>query len=796
MAKPIFYAGARFVNSFRPHFTFLTISLLPLNHLTRGSTYYLLWILRDLTRIPVSADMKTSLLIILYVVAAAVSASAQGPSRPSGPEETKLSGSVEMPLNVKGHLPVIEAKVNGKGPYRFQVDTGFGGSMQLKESIAVQINMPAVGEARSGDPSGRNPVVVRLLRADTVDIATAHFGGVIVSESKRQFSLDIDGVIGLSLFNKLKVRMDYVNNRFSLTDGSLGLDDSLSYTAERGVPSVEIIVAGKKTKVDIDSGSPAQVTLPLGMAKSLPLKAEPTVVGKGRTADGEFDVYGAELKGEVSIADLTLSDPRLDFISVFPMGNLGYRLLQNLIVTFDPANKRVRFERPAKAAGSGITQLAATPTGKRALSYFAAFNSGDDGKLTTFFSDNTSTEALKRRPVEPRVAFHKQVRGDFQKLEIKRIVSVSDGAINVLVQSPSGEWASVTFEIEGSEGKFAGVRVERIDPPAAGTESKGSSAPASIGELPGAVDSLISGLVKADEFSGVVLVAKNDAPLFLKAYGYSDIDKSLANNAETRFNLGSINKLFTRISIGQMVKQGKLSFSDKLIKVLPDYPNTAVAEKVTIGQLVTMTSGMGDFFNAKFDAADKTKIRSQKDYLPFFVNDPLAFEPGTGKRYSNAGYLVLGMVVEKLSGRSYYDYVKENVFKPAGMMNTDSYAMNELPPNTAVGYLQRESGKRLSNVSEQPARGSSAGGGYSTAGDMLKFASALKSMKLVMPKDDGTFPSEFDVAGFAGGSPGVNAVFMSNGKSGYSVIVLSNFGEPSAERPAGQIRDWLKNIRE
>ncbi len=440
-----------------------------------------------------------------------------------------------------------------------------------------------------------------------------------------------------------------------------------------------------------------------------------------------------------------------------------------------------------------VSSLEKTPAGKRALAYFAAFNSGEDAKLAAFFGGNIDETALKRRGVEPRVAFHKQVRSDFKSLAIKKIAAITDGEILILAQSPSGDWASVTFEIEGTAGKFAGVRVEQIDAPAENHDT--APAPKTMADVAPAVEKLMDGLVKAKKFSGVVMVAKGDTPILAKAYGYADAGKKIKNTINTRFNLGSINKMFTRIAIGQFVRQGKLSFNDKLIKVLPDYPNRDVAAKVTIGQLVTMTSGMGDFFNAKFEAADKSKIRSLKDYLPFFVNEPLEFEAGSDHRYSNAGYLVLGLVVEKLSGKSYYDCVRENIFTPAGMSATDSFEIDALPTNTAIGYMSPGPGKRVPNKTVQPARGSSAGGGYSTAGDMLKLAVALRSKKLAIPEDDGSFPTEFADTGVAGGSPGINAVFISNGHAGYTVVVLSNFDPPSAEKPGMQISNWLKQLK-
>lgn len=291
------------------------------------------------------------------------------------------------------------------------------------------------------------------------------------------------------------------------------------------------------------------------------------------------------------------------------------------------------------------------------------------------------------------------------------------------------------------------------------------------------------------------MIAKDDKPIFAKAYGLADRDKKTANDLDTRFNLGSINKNFTRIAIGQLVRAGKLSFNDKLINILPDYPNHDAASKITIGQLVNMTSGIGDFFNDRFRAIDKKKLRTVKDYLPLFGSDPLEFEPGTKNRYSNGGYIVLGLVIERLSGMSYYDYVRENIFKPAGMTNSAWFAVDELPANTARGYIGSGLG-RTSNQAALPGRGSSAGGGYSNASDLLKFSLALRSNKLEIPNDEGSFPARFEGIGIAGGTEGVNALFIANGQTGYTIIILSNYDPPSAEGPGMQVRDWIKNIKE
>ncbi len=283
--------------------------------------------------------------VMAVCMAAVCPAFGQGQARQIWPDEVTLKGKVELPLNLTDHLPVIEARINGSGPYRFALDTGFGGMIQVTPAIAKKLGLPVVGEVKTGDPSGRNPKTARLFHADSVDVGAAHIKGIVVGEFDRPGLLEADGIIGLNIFNKLLVKLDYVGGKFTLENGSLA-KDAISYSTPHGVPSIEIDVNGTKVNTDIDSGSPAEVSLPLAMAKSLTLVSEPVVVGRGRSSDGEFQIYSAALKGEVRVGGITLKNPQLDFLSVFPVGNLGFRFLKSTMVTFDSANQKVRFEKP------------------------------------------------------------------------------------------------------------------------------------------------------------------------------------------------------------------------------------------------------------------------------------------------------------------------------------------------------------------------------------------------------------------------------------------------------------------
>ncbi len=323
--------------------------------------------------------------------------------------------------------------------------------------------------------------------------------------------------------------------------------------------------------------------------------------------------------------------------------------------------------------------------------------------------------------------------------------------------------------------------------PVGSTEAMPPS-PISQTELVRRMTTSLDSLAKVGQFSGVAVVAKNGVPIFQRAYGMADRERGIANNPETAFNLGSINKVFTQIAILQLRDAGKLDLDSTLSKYWPDYPNQEVARKITIRQLMRHTSGIGGNIFDPPAGGKRNDIRTLKDYLPLFVNQPLAFEPGTRNAYSNAGYVVLGLLVERLSGDDYYTYVREHIFKSAGMTRTGSFAVDSLPPNTAIGYTRGDEDAPLStplrpNGRDLPGRGSSAGGGYSTALDLVKFVQALREQRIPNGVPAGL--------GIAGGSGGMNAVVEGGLPGGYDLIVLANLDPPAAERVARMTREWL-----
>ena len=297
----------------------------------------------------------------------------------------------------------------------------------------------------------------------------------------------------------------------------------------------------------------------------------------------------------------------------------------------------------------------------------------------------------------------------------------------------------------------------------------------------------------ATEFSGVALIVDRTGDEVIAASGEADRTTHIANTPDTRFNVGSINKTFTAIAIAQLVEAGRLSYRDRLAAHLPDYPNKEAASQITIHQLLTHRSGVASFPGTRFRTANTGDTVA--DLVRVVAAEPLAFEPGTRQQYSNGGYVLLGRVVEIVSGQRYDEYVSEHVFKVAGMADTAFTTPGTA--GVAIGYA--ESGANTSLIE----KGNPAGGGYSSARDLARFARALAEGKLLGPKMTkyllhdtlaGIDGEKFGYAlreqtagtrrfvGNGGGAPGVNAEFRLEPDTGLIVVVLANSSPPSATR--------------
>jgi D-alanyl-D-alanine carboxypeptidase len=301
-------------------------------------------------------------------------------------------------------------------------------------------------------------------------------------------------------------------------------------------------------------------------------------------------------------------------------------------------------------------------------------------------------------------------------------------------------------------------------------------------------------------FSGAVLVAKGDTVLFREAYGARTVAPARAATPATRFCIGSMGKVFTAVAVLQLIQNGQLRLTDTIAALLPPYPDTPLARQVTVAHLLTHSGGTGDFFGADYDA-HQLELRTPSDFVRLFGNREPAFPPGSRWGYSNFGFILLGAIIEQVSGMPWDAYQETRIFRVAGMMSTSPLASDGNTAEPCAGAAQ-------TGLRPLPFYvGLPAGGGYSTLGDLYRFGAALRETRLLdathldlltrarIAAGSAQWSLGLRVAvrngasyyGHGGSAPGVNADFAAYPGSGYQTIVLSNRGHPHAINVADYI---------
>jgi D-alanyl-D-alanine carboxypeptidase len=447
-----------------------------------------------------------------------------------------------------------------------------------------------------------------------------------------------------------------------------------------------------------------------------------------------------------------------------------------------------------------------TPVGRAAQGWLTAFNSGDIAAYRAFVEKSWPSGVQR---IEPTMGLRARTGGfDVRQIE----ASSTPTKLSALVQErKSDQFARLTLEMDAAApNQIATLSLRAIPRPA-----EFALPHLSVGELVAAVREKLQKDAAADQFAGAVLIAKDGKPVFAQAYGLADRARKVPNTLQTRFRIGSMNKMFTAVSILQLAQAGKLKLSDPLGKFVPDYPNKEVAAKVSIEQLLTHAGGTGDFFGPEFDA-HRLELRTLDDYVKLLGNRALEFEPGSKYAYSNYGFILLGVVIEKVSGESYYDYVRKHVYGPAGMTSTGSEPESQAVANRSVGYMHDDSkgappDKLVPNTDTLPYRGTSAGGGYSTVEDFLRFANAIEQHKLLdahytellttgkIDTPFGRYAYGFGDAtinglrcfGHSGGAPGMNGDLEICPGNRSVVVVLANMDPGAATAESDFITNRL-----
>ena len=230
--------------------------------------------------------------------------------------------------------------------------------------------------------------------------------------------------------------------------------------------------------------------------------------------------------------------------------------------------------------------------------------------------------------------------------------------------------------------------------------------------------------IEEHAFSGVISIRRQDTVLYERASGYADRSNKIENRLTTRFGIASGTKFFTALAIGKLIEAQKLSFDTKLKDCIAlNFPR--YSPEITIRHLLTHTSGIPDYYDEEkisdFDTFTLSTpwyaLKGPRDYLAVLPDEPMKFAPGERFSYSNSGYILLGVVIEELTGQKYQDFVEQAIFKAIGMDQSGYFALNKLPENTALGYVEEAEGWRT-NVYNLPIVGASDGGAFTTVQDI------------------------------------------------------------------------------
>lgn len=249
----------------------------------------------------------------------------------------------------------------------------------------------------------------------------------------------------------------------------------------------------------------------------------------------------------------------------------------------------------------------------------------------------------------------------------------------------------------------------------------------------------IAELHEKSPFSGVVYIRENGEVVLAKSYGFANRAEAIPNKVDTRFGVASAAKIFTGVAICRLVEKGLLGF-DTPLKDCVGVELPQFDPAVTVHHLLTHTSGIPDYFDEDiiddFEALWRERpmysIRSPKDFLPLFQNLPMKFAPGEKFNYNNGAFVVLGLIVEHVTGLDFTDYVAANIFAPCDMQDSGYFAMDRLPSRTAYGYIDEDGGWRT-NIYAVPITGGPDGGVFVTAPDLAKFWDSLFNGQLLSP---------------------------------------------------------------
>lgn len=400
------------------------------------------------------------------------------------------------------------------------------------------------------------------------------------------------------------------------------------------------------------------------------------------------------------------------------------------------------------------------------VSFIGAYNSGDSIEYKTWFKKSALSNAEIANAVKSNLNAYQYIG----KVKIRKTDIISSTKVDAWVQTYAYDsWWKFSVATDSVQNfKY------RIIQPAGFSESFIQGGKLSENKIISEVGSYCKRLADSNVFAGNVFIADKERVIYSKSFGNHSSGKP--NHPEQQFGLASLGKMFTAVGVLQLVQNKQVSLDSNVATYLPQFKNETLAKAVTIRHLLTHTSGMGDFFENPDYQKNAGNYKTTGNFLPLLEADTLSFKPGSGWQYSNSGFILLALIIEKVTGTSFADYIENNILQKASMTMTKV--------------------------------GSGAGGGFSTVPDLYQFANALKTNKLLNKETSRLFfeytiddtwglgsvhqklGSE-NVFGHGGDYEGVCTDFAMYLNSGHTVIILSNMDPPFAHFISDKIKELI-----
>lgn len=455
-------------------------------------------------------------------------------------------------------------------------------------------------------------------------------------------------------------------------------------------------------------------------------------------------------------------------------------------------------QQPGEISYNDSQVMPESMVGKRIQSVIDTINSGNPERIRQLITNECAGSFRDSTPMDTHIATLQRLLHNTGGLDFYSIRTYvperKNDTIVIFRDRILQDWRAIVFNFgDAPDYLITGIQISNARPPRDYKDLDNASI--NVEEFLKRIKEIVAKLTENDVFSGTILIAKGDKVLWNSAAGEASKAFHIPNNIDTKLNLGSMNKMFTSIAIMQLVEKGRLSLDDTIDKYLDEsWLPKEVTSRITVRHLLSHSSGLGSYFNDVYIKSSRLLFKKLDDYKILIKDDRPAFESGTKFQYSNTGMFLLGVIIEKVTGENYFDYIRKTIYEPAGMTNSDCYEIDYPVENLAIGYSPDFTSPYhwQNNIYKHVVKGGPAGGGFSTVKDLHKYALALIGGKYLSKKSmeemwtdrlQANYGYGFSVTdspagkivGHSGGFDGINSNLDIYLDSGFIVAVMSNY---------------------